>query len=156
MTSRLGLDMDEKQTRFASAFPPLFFSFFFFYRECWLLCVNSALMHCSRDSQTSLFSNFFIKNGSHGTIHTFKNYFVTMFLVFSFQLYPNGPLVTISNKLVTNFISCTIHGTHKHHFSATFSLKMGPTVLFTHLKIILLQCFQFSAVSKRTPSNYIH
>ena len=26
-------------------------------------------------------------------------------------------------------------------------LKMGPTVLFTHLKIILLQCFQFSVFS---------
>ena len=33
--------------------------------------------------------------------------------------------------------------THKFHFSATFSLKMGPTILFTHLKIILLQYFQF-------------
>ena len=32
---------------------------------------------------------------------------------------------------------------HKFHFSAIFSLKMGLTVLFTHLKIILLQCFQF-------------
>ena len=32
---------------------------------------------------------------------------------------------------------------HKYHFSATFSLKMGFTILFTHLKIILLQCFQF-------------
>ena len=49
--------------------------------------------------------------------------------------------------------------THKFHFSVTFSLKMGPTVLFTHLKIILLQyfsvfsfSFQFSAVSKRTLS----
>ena len=31
--------------------------------------------------------------------------------------------------------------THKFHFSATFSLKMSPTILFTHLKIILLQCF---------------
>ena len=31
--------------------------------------------------------------------------------------------------------------THKFHFSATFSLKMGHTALFTHLKIILLQCF---------------
>ena len=38
-------------------------------------------------------------------------------------------------------------------------LKMGPTVLFIHLKIILLQCFsvfsfsfQFSVVSKRTLS----
>ena len=28
-----------------------------------------------------------------------------------------------------------------------FSLKLGLTVLFTHLKIILLQCFQFSAIS---------
>ena len=33
--------------------------------------------------------------------------------------------------------------THKFHFLSTFSLKMGLTVLFTHLKIILLQCFQF-------------
>ena len=31
--------------------------------------------------------------------------------------------------------------TYKFHFSATFSLKIGLTVLFTHLKIILLQCF---------------
>ena len=27
------------------------------------------------------------------------------------------------------------------------TLKLGPMVLFTHLKIILLQCFQFSAMS---------
>ena len=32
--------------------------------------------------------------------------------------------------------------THKFHFLATFSLKMDPTILFTHLKIILLQWFQ--------------
>ena len=36
---------------------------------------------------------------------------------------------------------------HKLHFLSTFSLKMGLTVLFTHLKIILLQCFQFSVFS---------
>ena len=35
------------------------------------------------------------------------------------------------------------HGTHKLHFSANFSLKMGPMILFTHLKIISLQYFQF-------------
>ena len=52
--------------------------------------------------------------------------------------------------------------THKFHFSAIFSLKMGLTVLFTHLKIILLQCFsvfsfnfQFSAVSKQTLSKHL-
>ena len=32
-------------------------------------------------------------------------------------------------------------GTYKFYFSATFSLKISPTVLFTHLKIILLQYF---------------
>ena len=31
------------------------------------------------------FNKFFFKIGSHSTIHTFKNYFVTVFLVFSFQ-----------------------------------------------------------------------
>ena len=50
------------------------------------------------------------------------------------------------------WIPCTVHETHKNHFSATFSLKMSLTALFTYLKIILLQCFQFSAVSKRALS----
>ena len=40
-----------------------------------------------------------------------------------------------------------VYGTHKSHFLVTFSLKLGPTILFTHLKIILLQCFQFSVFS---------
>ena len=40
-------------------------------------------MHCSRDPQTSFFTQTLIKNGSHSTIHTFKNYFATMFSVFS-------------------------------------------------------------------------
>ena len=46
---------------------------------------------------------------------------------------------------------------HKYHFLSTFLLKIGLTILFTHLKIILLQCFsvfsfsfQFSGVSKWT------
>ena len=55
----------------------------------------------------------------------------------------------------------TVHGVHcswihKFQFSATFSLKMGPKILFLHLKIILLQyfsvfsfSFQFSVVFKR-------
>ena len=44
----------------------------------------------------------------------------------------------------------TVHclQTHKNHFSTTFSLKMGLTILFTYLKIILLQCFQFSVLVK--------
>ena len=37
------------------------------------------------DPQISFFINFFIKNESHSTIHTFKNYFTTVFSVFSFN-----------------------------------------------------------------------
>ena len=43
------------------------------------------------------------------------------------------------------FVHCS--WTHKFHFSTTFSLKIGPTALFTYLKNILLQCFQFSVFS---------
>ena len=32
-------------------------------------------------------------------------------------------------------------------FLANFSLKLGPTALFIHLKIILLQCFKLSTIS---------
>ena len=55
--------------------------------------------HCS-DTVHGTYSHFIqkkikIENGSHGTIHIFKNYFVTIFSVFSFnknKLYPNGLL----------------------------------------------------------------
>ena len=97
-----------------------FFSFFFFFgtrnwrqRLLFMYCAwtvaeifdfstifstSVGLVYCSLDSQILLFNNFFIKNGSHGTIHLFKNYFVTVFSVFSFQFqqnkfYPNRPLV---------------------------------------------------------------
>ena len=83
----------------ASVFPQFFFFFFFSFQPQWLTrsSVNSALVHCSRTPQTPLFINFFIKNGSHNIIYTFKNYFAIVFLVFSFQFqqnkfYPNRPL----------------------------------------------------------------
>ena len=38
--------------------------------------------------------------------------------------------------------------THKYHFSIIFLLKMSHTILFTHLKIILLQYFQFFSFNK--------
>ena len=75
------------------------FSFFFFFFSCskgqWLLFMNnsrtfptflSLLSHqwittLFMAPQISLFSNFFIKNGSYSTIHTFKNYFATVFSV---------------------------------------------------------------------------
>ena len=38
-------------------------------------------VHCSRDPQISFFIQTLIKNGSHSTIHTFKNHFATVFSV---------------------------------------------------------------------------
>ena len=46
-----------------------------------IVCGSYALF---TDPQNSFFSNFFIKNGSYGIIHTFKNYFTIVFSVFNF------------------------------------------------------------------------
>ena len=111
-----------------------FFFFFFFSRVLakrgyclctvqWTVTAKKQTVHhiLFMDSQIPLFNNFFIKNGSHGTIYTFKNYFTIVISAISFQFQQNK---------------------YKFHFLATFSLKMGPMILFTHLKIILLQWFQ--------------
>ena len=39
-------------------------------------------VHCLWDTQVVYFNKFFFKTESYDTIHTFKNYFVTVFLVF--------------------------------------------------------------------------
>ena len=100
----------------------LFFCFFFFstrFQLKQLLFIHYAVnsrrnfllfstsvgpVHCSQDPQTSLFNNFFIKNGSHGTIYIFKNYFAIVFSVFSFQFqqnkfYLNRTIVVAGSKL---------------------------------------------------------
>ena len=86
------------------------FIIFFFSWKVWLFnqfsatCGSHALF---TNPQILLFSNFFIKNESHDTIYTFKNYFAIMFSVFSFQFqqnkfYPNRPLELLS-KVITFF-----------------------------------------------------
>ena len=72
------------------------------------------------DPQISLLSNFFIKIGSHITIHTFKNYFATVFQfsVFSFSKISSiqtDPKLRIINNtfikkksLLTRFISILV------------------------------------------------
>ena len=58
----------------------------FFFEKCISVAVVAFLVgsvHYLRDLQTFFLNKILIKNGSHDTIHTFKNYFVTMFLVFS-------------------------------------------------------------------------
>ena len=60
-----------------------FFSFFFFFGS-WTVTSHVFTVHTLKN----------IKNGSHDTIHVFKNYFVTILSVFSFsnnKLNPNGP-----------------------------------------------------------------
>ena len=75
------------------------FLFFFFFGSAAIVdFVNGE--QCIRAlftvPQITLFSHFFIKNGSHSTIYIFKNYFATVFSVsvFSFsknKLNPNTP-----------------------------------------------------------------
>ena len=81
----------------------LFFKFIYcctcFWIETKLLFTHTKLLfiHCSHTihalymrSITTLFrKKKSIKNGSHGTTHTFKNYFATMFSVFSNKRYSN-------------------------------------------------------------------
>ena len=76
------------EARFAllSTFTFLLFFVFFFSRKVWLFNQFSAtcgFRALFTNPQISFFNNFFIKNGSHGTIYTFKNYFVTLFFSFS-------------------------------------------------------------------------
>ena len=73
-----------------------FFFFFFLAATFDFFTLNSAPVYYSRIPQITLFSNFYIKNWSHSTIYTFKNYSTIVFSVsvFSFsknKFNPNGP-----------------------------------------------------------------
>ena len=58
-----------------------------------LLTVSVLFMYCWWDPRL-LYTKKSIKNGSHDTIYIFKNYFTTVFSVFSFQF---SILITISS-----------------------------------------------------------
>ena len=58
-------------------------------RNIWPVLREQCIHALFTNPQISFFINFFIKNGSHGTIDTFKNYFATVFSVFSFQFQQN-------------------------------------------------------------------
>ena len=93
--------------------------FFYFYQSVWIVTV--LFMHVDSlyrrkiavftGPTTTLFWKK-IKNGSHITIHTFKNYFVTVFSVFSFlqnMLHLNGPYMfwKSNHRLHVFYILCT-------------------------------------------------
>ena len=56
------------------------------------------------DSQISLFINFFIKNESHDTIHTFKNYFATVFFNFQFSVVSKWTLKIFNLEMIVGRI----------------------------------------------------
>ena len=107
-------------------------TFFFLFEPKYLtFSMNSARYALFTDPQISLFSNFFIKNGSHGTIHIFKNYFAIVF--FSFQLYPNGPEVELS------FIYLQI-GVH----ISCFTIQLIILLWNVYIKVMKLSCLLFT------------
>ena len=70
------------------------------------------LVHCSWYLQLKILANFFLKKiGSHDIIHTFKNYFATVF--FSFQLYPNRPIVKHAKHIHASINNILINGKRK-------------------------------------------
>ena len=77
--------------------------------------------------------------------HSLKYLFGSTFTLSIFFFFFTHFLLFKTNNTVHN----TVHGTHSH-FIIKKILKMGLMVLFTHLKIILLQYFQFSISAKRS------
>ena len=63
-------------------------------------------------------------------------------------MYGTWTVAATFDHFFVNSISVHCSWTHKFHFLSIFSLKMGSILLFTYLKIILLQCFQFSVSTK--------
>ena len=92
------------------------FCFIFFFQPHYLTksIENSIQVHCSWISQILLFSHFFIKNGSHSIIHTFKNYFISVFSVSIFNF--------SKNKLNTNGFPITLSSS-SHSISDLFFLS---------------------------------
>ena len=97
------------------------FSFFYIEKHQDVLSVGP--IHYAQDPQTSFFTQTFIKNGSHDTIYTFKNYFTTVLLVFSFQQnkrYLNTPFY--NSPYINAFI---FQNTAKYYSFIYYSLSLS-------------------------------
>ena len=67
-------------------------------RNFWPIFREPYIRALFTNPQISFFINFFIKNGLHGIIYTFKNYFATVISAISFQFqqnkfYPNRLII---------------------------------------------------------------
>ena len=109
-----------------------FFFYFFFIHAQQLLGDSALFMYCS----CTIYALFItvctlfirkknIKNGFYGTIYIFKNYFVTVFLVFSFsknKLYPNGPIIYEIWRLNSVRMGCKTHPIIDCHISILYKI----------------------------------
>ena len=88
-------ELCQKQGKQVDIKGPFGLNLFFAETENWKHS-NKIIFKCMNSTCTvHVFKN--IKNGSHGTIYTFKNYFATVFSVFSFnknKFNPNGSLMS--------------------------------------------------------------
>ena len=75
-------------------------------------------------------------------------FWVSRFLFFFFLKRMNSNTTVHAHGFIVQETKCTVHRTYDYFIPKKKILKMGPTTLFTYLKIILLQCFQFSVFSK--------
>ena len=74
------------------------------------------------------------------------SFFYFFFLFFSERM--NSNYTVHAHGFTVQETKCTIHRTCNPFFLKKKILKMGPTALSAHLKIFLLQYFQFSIFSK--------
>ena len=71
-----------------------------------------------------------------------ETYVYVLFHLFLFlSFFFSGPQLLTLSIVNSTYMYCS--RSHKLHFLTIFLLKMGLTTLFTHLKIISLQYFQF-------------
>ena len=112
--------------------------------------MNSIRVHYLRDPQTSLFSNFFIKNWSHSIIHTFKNYFATMFLVFSkISCIQMDQLHNFSHKSAQRYCVSAFHNSRFLLLSSSSSSSSSSFLIFYlfFIFIFLAVVVDFSTVN---------
>ena len=75
--------------------------------------------------------------------------FLFLFLFyFLFSTHMNSKCTVHAHGFTMRKTKCTIQSTYNHFIQKKKNLKMVSTALFTHLKIILLQYFQFSVFCK--------
>ena len=134
----------------------LLFFFFSFFSCMWIVISHEFTVQGTKITIHTLFITVHalknIKNWSHGTIHTFKNYFVTVLSVFNFnnnKLNPNGPIVyqlyQLGNSKKKNKITKVAMGVLRvlfffFFFSFSFSFFFFWHTFCPHKRLLFIHC----------------